>query len=214
MGRIESMPRLSRVTGPQSEPITLVEAKAQLLVEHTEQDVFINSTIRGARDVLDGPQGELGRALIEQTWEMKLDCFPAGGERILIPLPPLRSIDQITYVDTQGLTQTLDSSVFQVVGIGTTRRGWIVEAFGKTWPSTRDIADAVTIQFTAGYEPGTGSPIDLAANVPERLKRAMLMLIADWYEFRETAVIGTVSSEIKIARRFEALISPFRVEWF
>ena len=172
--------------------------RAQLKIEHTEDDAFIDRLISGARDVLDGPQGELGRALIQQTWDMKIDCFPVRDVPIVIPLPPLRSIDQISYVDTEGVTQTLDSSVFQVVGSVRPGRAWIIEAFGQTWPSTRDIPDAVTIRFTAGYPASSASPPDLTANVPESLKHAMLMLISDWYEFRETAVIGTVSSEIKM----------------
>jgi uncharacterized phiE125 gp8 family phage protein len=58
------------------------------------------------------------------------------------------------------------------------------------WPSLDNVRlrDPVEVVYEAGY----GSP----AEVPQRGKQAMLMLISHWYEHRESVAVGAVSSEI------------------
>jgi uncharacterized phiE125 gp8 family phage protein len=56
----------------------------------------------------------------------------------------------------------------------------------------------VQIDYTAGF----GS----AANVPEDIKQAILLLVGEWHEFREAAINGTVN---KIPNSVEALLSTY-----
>src|SRR3990167_7420015 len=109
--------------------------------------------------------------------------LPARAEcAIELPLPPLRSVTSITYVDQDGTTQTLSSTLYTVDSSSEPAR--ITPAYGEVWPSTRDQVNAVTVRFVAGYDPG--SPADYRANVPWGIKFGLLQILTDMYETRQT----------------------------
>jgi uncharacterized phiE125 gp8 family phage protein len=179
--------RLTLVTAPTQDPIDVTAAMWHL---HADTD-------EGIRDLINAAtvhaERFLGRALITQTWDLMLDGFPCG--EILVPKAPLQSVTSIQYVDTNGATQTLSASDYQV-SIDQNGPGRIRPAYGKTWPSARCQMDAVTIRFVAGYGANY-------AKVPYSIRQGMLLLIADWYENRLPAGSNTAT--------FEALLSPYRV---
>lgn len=175
--------RLSLVTEPEEEPITVEDAKIQTRRETvTHDDPFLEKiAIPAARD-----RAELatGRQLVTATWQLKLDRFP-GCRYIELPKPPLQEVTSITYVDENGDTQTLSTSVYSVDAPEGPKasRGQILLKYDQVWPSTRIEPNAVTILFTAGYG-------DDGESVPARLKLAMLLDLGTLYEFREDYVIG------------------------
>lgn len=163
------------ITAPDEEPVTLTEAKAQCIVETTAYDTIIGSKIKSAREWVED---YTGRALMEQTWRTKLDRFPCGV--IYLNHPPLQSVTSITYMDTAGVTQTLSSSAYIVDT--TSEPGRVGEAYGYTWPATRDQMGAVTIESVHGYEDSDA--------VPQAIKDAILVLIAELYQNREVSIVG------------------------
>jgi len=180
---------LKLVTPPATVPLSLGEAKEHCRVDADDSDQLLVALIAAAVQHIDGPTGRLGRALAIQTWDMRLDCFPT---EITLPLPPLRSVDQITYVDTAGAAQTLSSSVYRVIGLGDEgRRASIVEAYDQTWPTTRAVREAVTVRFTAGY-----------TIIPEPIKQAMKLMVGHWYDNPGAPAPEAVA----------ALLAPWRVE--
>lgn len=195
--------RLSRVQAPQGRPVTISEAKTHLRVDSTDEDTLIESLIDAATAYIDGPRG-IGHALVDQQWDLRLDCFPWG--RIVLPLTPVRSVDEITYTDTGGNTQTLASSRY----IASVDRdpATIEPAFNENWPSTRLIADAVKVRFTAGYAPGSGSPPDYGANVPADLKAAVLWLTALMYEHRVAVNVDQKTTPLPFA--IENILARYR----
>lgn len=203
---------LTLVTAPAAKPLTLAEAKAHLRVDGSDDDDLITALIAAATAHIDGRDGWLNRALVSQTWDLTLDAFPGANRfnpygAIQVPLPPLISVTSITYVDTAGATQTLSSSLYTVDVKSTPGR--IVPAYGKTWPSTRDQVNAVTVRFVAGYADSGASPADPADNVPQAIKQAMLLMIGHWYANREAVNVGNVVNEMPISAA--ALLNPFRV---
>ncbi|MEM6847594.1 MAG: head-tail connector protein, partial [Pseudomonadota bacterium] len=102
-------------SGPAVLPLTLAEAKDHLRVAHSDEDTLITRLIETATQHVDGLDGILGRACITQTWTLTLDAFPSV---IILPLPPCQSVAAITYIDTNGASQTLAVSRYQVTGIG------------------------------------------------------------------------------------------------
>jgi uncharacterized phiE125 gp8 family phage protein len=54
--------------------------------------------------------------------------------------------------------------------------GLICFAYGKSWPATYPETNAVRIRFVAGY--------GAAADVPCEIKHAILLKVADLYEYR------------------------------
>jgi uncharacterized phiE125 gp8 family phage protein len=169
------------VTAPATEPVTLVETKAHLRVDITDDDVQIGSLVTAAREQLET---DTRRALVTQTWDLVLDAFPREA-KLELPLPPLASVTSITYKDADGITQTFPAGNY-VVAVSEIF-GRIVLKSGFTWPSTTLwSADAVAVRFVAGY----GG----AAAVPQTAKQAILLLVGHWYENREAVVVAGVTA--------------------
>lgn len=123
----------------------------------------------------------LRRYLVTQTVDMYLDSFPYWE----IELPPLQSVSAITYVDTDGVTQTLAADQYQVDAVSMPAR--ITPAYGLAWPSSRAQANAIKIRFVAGYGD--------ASSVPACVKQWMLLRIKHWLENRSPINIGNIINE-------------------
>lgn len=187
-------------TAPTSEPVTTAEAKTHLRITTSDDDTYIGTLIAVARKHVETITG---RALINQTWDYFLDNFPPG-DKIVIPLPRLSSVTSVKYTDKDNVQTTLAASKYIVDT--NNEPGQIVLAYGESWPTfTQKPINAVEIRFVAGY--GSG-----AANVPEGIKQAMLLLIAHWYENREPINIGNIVTEIP--ETANALLWPYRVVQF
>jgi len=194
------------IAAPAVEPISLVEAKAHLRVDHTDDDALIAIYIQAARAYVDGKDGFLGRALVTQTWELVLDEFPT--DEVRIPLPPLQSIESIKYDDGAGDEQIFDPASYFVDNVSDPY-GWVVPVTSG-WPSTFDAINAVRIRFVAGYSPTTDSPPNLTSNIPASIKAAMLLHIGSLYSYRENVVVGLITSKLPFAS--EQLLRPYRVQ--
>lgn len=170
-------------TDPSEEPLTLDEAKAHLRQTESADDALITNLIYGARGYVED---HTGRAMVTQTWQLFLDDFPGpyrGGE-ILLPLPPLQQVTSLTYLDSDGVAQTLDSTAYVVDVASEPAR--ITPAADLTWPDTQKVANAVTVEFVCGY----GAAVD----VPQILKQAMLLMIGEMYETTEESTLGRATN--------------------
>src|SRR5260370_28067499 len=117
------------VTPPAVEPITLDEAKLHLRVTGTDDDAYITGLITAARQYIEKEQN---RAFITQTLLQTCDAFPDlpnATLKFFIPTysvesylaraislmsgplrlyrPPLVSVTSVTYLDQNGVQQTL-----------------------------------------------------------------------------------------------------------
>lgn len=192
---------LKLVTAPTAPPVTLAEAKAHLRVLTDDEDSLIEALIETATGQLDGRKAGLGRALMTQTWVWRIDGFP-WCHGLELPFPPLQQVESITYVDGAGVEQTLDPAVYVVDP--DSDPGRVDLAFGYRWPVTRAERNAVRLQFIAGFG-------DDAADVPHRLRQAILLMVADGYRFRETVVAGAGSPDaIPMSLTVQNLIGNYR----
>lgn len=179
---------------------TLEQARAHLRVDPEfgtsppshRDDPLIEECFQAAVDELEGVTGWLGRVLVRQTWRLSLDRFPSGGE-IVFPLPPLQSVERVSYLDADGVRQDLTDEAGSPPGTGyrvTTGGlvGSISPVFDGAWPSGRIDRGAVQVEFTAGF----GDPAD----VPAAIRRWVATRAATFYEHRETAVVGTIATMI------------------
>lgn len=180
------------VTAPVLEPISLQEAKDHMRVDHTDDDMLVVSLITAAREY---SEMVMSRSIITQTWDVYLDAF---ADKMKLPVPPLQSVDSIKYIDTEGVEQTLDIGVYTVNT--SAMPGYVSLAYKQSWPSIRDIDNAVTIRITSGYG-------DSAADVPAPVKQAMLLLIGHLYENREASQSVQVHN---LPLGYDALIYPYR----
>lgn len=157
-------------TAPTTEPLDVEEAKAHCRIDSSAENGLIQRLIKMAREAVEF-DAEI--ALCTQTRKQYLDYFPAGP--IELRSPPIIAVSSITYVDTDGTTQTLAASEYETDA--TARPGIIIPSYGNYWPSTRVQLRAVTVTFTCGY----GG----AESVPEIAKQAMALKIAAAYQNRE-----------------------------
>lgn len=143
---------------------------------------------------LDGPKGILGRALITQKWALLLNQFPRRGhcysgrsDAITVPLPPLQTVDSVVYIDSAGVSQTLDTTKYTVLD-RETLPSQIVPSFGNQWPTTQAVPNAVTVSFTAGYG-------DSPSDIDPPLTSAMLLLLSNLYDNRSAVIQGATFAD-------------------
>jgi uncharacterized phiE125 gp8 family phage protein len=199
---------LSLVTGPTTEPLSLAEVKAHLRLDSTSdpsptEDVELAAWITAARQYVET---FTHRACITQTWDLKLDGFPCDAA-IVLPNPPLISITTatglvVTYTATTGTLTTWAEANYTVDAPAGPEagRGSLRPAYGVFYPSTRDVVNAVTVRFVAGY--------GAANTVPAGIKAAMKLLIGHWWANREAVNIGNSTSELPLA--VASLLWPFK----
>ncbi|WP_425404618.1 head-tail connector protein [Hwanghaeella sp.] len=162
---------LRLVTAPAAEPVSLEEAKEWLYVEHSDDDALISSLIRSARQEVERMTR---RKLISQTLAQVLPCFPCG-EIILEAAPVDAASVVVTYLDADGAEQTLNAPrVFERNGV---TRVW--PNVNDGWPETLEGADAVTVEFTAGWSDVAALEADA-----EPLIRAVKTIVAQDYDER------------------------------
>lgn len=189
---------LTLVTPPTVKPVTLDEAKQFLRVDGTDEDALITTLIDAAVAGLDGERGELGRALVAQTWRLDLDCFPRSA--LELPLPPTIAVDAVSYVDAAGAAVTMAPTDYTVTGLGSFGFARITPSSGR-WPA----GSSVGVTFRAGFG-------ETADDVPADLRAAIFARTALSYGLRESTVIttATVSDNPDVA----ATLARWRASWW
>lgn len=156
------------ITAPAVSPISLEAAKRRLRVTTADEDSDLEDLISECTDLAEA---ECGRAFITRTLSLFLDGFPAGGEPVRLPRPPLQSVTWVKYYDAAGNLQTLDPAAYHVAANAEPGRIAPTAAQGY-WPVTQaGRPECVEVRYVAGY----GN----AAAVPRAAKAAIGALLAD-----------------------------------
>lgn len=184
-----------RTTAPAVEPVTAAELRAQLAETETGlSDDLANDLISEARELIEEMTG---LAIITQVWRLSLDNWPAGREQwwdgvrqgaisdiyvrgsireVRLPRYPLASVDTVTVFDEGGassavaIASTFDIDTYQ-------KPGRMVLQNGATWPIALRAANAIQIDYTAGFGAS-------GASVPAVVKRAVKQVAAYLYAHR------------------------------
>lgn len=163
---------LKRTTDPTTPLLTTAQAKLHLRVDHSDEDTPIDSLVKAATYKAED---YCRRAFVTQSWTYTLDRFPLW--ELKIPRPPLISLTSLTYIDTDGNTQTLSSSAYRLATNGTPAR--LTPAYNTVWPVVRpQTIDSVTLVYSAGY--GSAS-----SNVPEPIVSAVKLILGHLYNVRD-----------------------------
>ena len=204
------------------EPVDLATVLAHLRLEpDTGDSAFISSVIIPAARQL--AEKKSGSAIRPARFKQTLSAFPrrerdrVSGAASFAPfsrasksLPIsfahglINSVESVSYVDTQGVSQTLDASKLNVVTIDAAN---VELSFGADayWPQTADAANAVTIIYRAGM-----SPVDFALFFPSVVH--WLLLACGWaYENREMFLVGKGVAIEMPASYADTLLDPITV---
>lgn len=159
---------LFRTVPPGAEPLTLADCKAHLRIAHGSEDDLLSGLIRAAREEVEM---QTGVALIDQDWRLALDAWPANGI-VALARHPVKQILSVTLRGADGEAAVMDPTGYRLDGRSRPARLWV-----ENRPVPGAALNGIEIDFRAGFgEAGT--------DVPDLLKRAMLLLVAHWYELR------------------------------
>lgn len=179
------------ITPPLAEALALGEVKAHLRLDGADEDALLMPLIRVSREHLERVTG---LCLMEQAWRLYLDSVPEDGV-IQIARGPVQAIESVTLYDAGGeeVSLPLDGHVLD----RSTRPARLI--LGRTAVAGRAI-NGIEIDFSAGF----GAT---AADVPDTLKRAMLMHVAQMFAFR--GAIAVADQPADIPDGYDRLITPF-----
>ena len=184
------------VTPPAFYPVTRAQARLWCRIDAalTAEDAVVDQLIAAMTDFAENLTG---RAYIQRGLQMIVPWWPVirveGVMRDGFELPqaPLVSVESITYLDSDGVQQTLAAETYAV---HTWREpGIVVRAYGETWPVVRSDADAIRVNYTAGYVYGSpNGEADQQAVLPPALKV--------WIEARLTTLYDNRSQLMRDGR--------------
>ena len=200
-GNLPHHEALTRTVEPKALPLEWgATIKPGLLLSDDLQKDWVESLL--VPTAADWVEGKTGRALITQTWELRMPQFPVGGGRITIPKPPLITVDSIQYIDTGGILQTWSNTLWQTENPAKkgpkVLQGHVWPAFNQHYPTAQHHPESVTITFTCGYGPA-------AKDVPAGLREAMFLIVSDRFLNREATISGTVIREVPMGAQHIAL---------
>jgi uncharacterized phiE125 gp8 family phage protein len=184
---------LVRLAAPTTLIVTAAQAATHVRSVNAAELTELEEWSKAAQRLVET---RIDRALTEQGWRLSLDAFPAI---IKLPRSPLITVSALTYVDTNGVTQTLAVSAYRIDSDA--EPATIEPAYGTSWPSTAAVKGAVKVSYTSGH--ATGRP------APEQAAPAIKLYIGHWYENREAVITGTISTELDQA--LDALLASCRI---
>lgn len=174
------MIKYSKVTvQPASEPLTVAEAKYHCKVDDssTNETDYFSRLITRARRIAEN---YTGLSFLTQTRQLNLDYFPCGT--IELPHGPVQSVE-IEYFNTSGVSTALvEGTDFRVSGDR-------VQTING-WPTPKDMIDAITITYVAGYLNTYEDPL------PEEAIEGCIKLVARLYEKRGDEDLTPLTAEI------------------
>lgn len=185
---------LVMTSAPASEPVTVAEAKAHLRVDGAAEDALIASLILTSRLHVEAA---LSLALITQSWQLRLDCWP-DARTLELPLRPLQAVEEVRVLDAAGTATIVPVNQYLTDVASTPPR--LVRRTALPQPGLE--AGGIEIDLVAGYG-------DEPEDVPAPIRQALLLLIAHWYEHRDPIEVG--SPDVSVPSAVSDLLAPFRI---
>lgn len=183
---------IARIVPPAALPVSLDEVKRHLRVETADDDLYITELIQSSVDHLET---RCGIRLITQTWREYFDAVPEDGCFVLTS-SPVQAVTEIRIFGPSGDMQSIPAANFELDRYSPSPR------LQTRLPYTPLRAfNGIEIDVVAGYG-------DTALDVPDGLRRALLLHIAHNYEFRGAVTID--EQPASEPHGFRTLIEPYR----
>lgn len=178
-------------TPPTTEPLTIEEIKYHLRIDHDHEDALLQETLKASRRYVEFASG---RKLITQGWRQYETKFPENYQ-LQLRVAPVRQLVAITAFDGDGEPSVVAADMAELV------RG----------------SEPACLRFSSQFQPALaecGLEVDLivgmgdlGVEVDEALKRAILLLVAHWYEFRGS--VAPSQQPVSLPAGFEALMALY-----
>ena len=175
------------ITAATSYPVSLTEAKSHLKVDTTADDTYITSIIKAATQLSEEYTNRFFiDTVIEQT------CSDFAQLQTLFK-SKVSAVAHVKYYDSDNSLQTLSATIYDTQL--KYEPSQIQLADDKSFPEITKRNDAVVARYTVGYGAS-------ASDVPEIIKQAILLTIGNFYQNRNSVVIGRIATEL-----------PMNVKW-
>lgn len=180
--------------GPGVEAIALADVKAHLRLDAAveSEDEYLSSLIVIAREHLER---DLGLCLIDQSWRLYLEDWPKNGVISLCRFPA-KAIDKLVIYDSEGVAVDVTSGGHHLYRHKSPPRLQLSLAARALFSG-----NGAELDFIAGFG-------EAASDVPDSLKRAMLLHVAHMYAFRGVTTLEDQPASIPSG--YERLVAPFR----
>ena len=161
--------------------VSLSEAKTHLRILHTDDDTYITSLIKAAQLTAEY---YCNTDFTSCNWTYTCDLW---NQTQKLPHGQWFKILNIKYYDDNGVQQTWAATEYDV-DIGTIPNRITLKQ-NKTYPSLRDGVANITISLVSTGE-------NYNNNYTEVAKQAVLIMLTDMYENRQSVVVGRIASSI------------------
>lgn len=164
--------------------VSLARVKSHCRVDIEEDNALFLDLITAATEFFES-QIYGRRQILQATYDLRLSDWFDCHE---LPNPPLSSVTSVKYQDVTDTQQTLATSYYTVY-VPQRQPGRIEMDPDLSLPSLYSTSNwPVVVRFVAGYT---------AANVPAKIKQAILFIVDHWYNQRGAVVVGTISKELE-----------------
>lgn len=161
---------------PETERVSLEDAKAHLRINHDADDEVIAALIKTARQICEE---YTGLALITRDCRLYLDQWPK--HTLSLPKPPLVNVAAVNVYDADGVPSEFPAAHYAVDTAG--RPGRVEMTGTPPWPG--QALSGIEIEFSAGFG---DSEDDVPSSLREGIKRLVAHLYMNRGDVGETAV--------------------------
>jgi uncharacterized phiE125 gp8 family phage protein len=183
------------ITPASAYPVSLTEAKSHLKVDTTADDTYITSIIKAATQL---SEEYTNRFFIDTVIEQYASSF---ADLQTLFKSKVSAVAYVKYYDSDNSLQTLSATVYN------TQLNYepsqIQLADNQSFPKITSRNDAVLARYTVGY----GSS---ASDVPEIIKQAILLTIGNFYQNRNSVVVGRIATELPLNVKW--LLDTYKVQ--
>ena len=181
-------------TAASTYPISLTEAKSHLRVDTSADDTYITSLIKAATQL---SEEYTNRFFINTVLKQFASSFK---EIESLFKSKVSAVAHVKYYDSDNTLQTLSPNIY--IKQLEYEPAQIQLKDNQSFPEIAKRNDAVEVEYTVGY--GT------ASDVPEIIKQAILLTIANFYENRNSVVIGRIATELP--QNVKWLLDTYKVQ--
>jgi len=186
----------NQISDPASFPITLQQVKEWTRVKVNTSDAELSGLIQAATG---SAESIMNRPIINRSYTQTMDFLPSI---IQLQEVKVQSVTSITYLDTDGIQQTLAADQYRIDFGSLYKRASIEPAHSITWPNVRNVSGSVIITYVAGF----GEDLN---DVPADVQQAIAYLVGHYYDTRdivgENKMIPETSNDILLRHRAYAL---------
>tara|TARA_R110002110_G_scaffold112837_1_gene280290 strand:- start:356 stop:934 length:579 start_codon:yes stop_codon:yes gene_type:complete len=183
------------ITAAATYPVSLTETKLHLKVDIGTDDTLITNLIIAATEL---SEEYTNRFFIETI--IKQTCSNFNELKELYKSPVI-SVTSVVYYDSNNAIQVLANTEYVVNNEFEPCQ--INLADTKSYPNITTRVDAVNSVYKVGYGAS-------ANDVPHTIKQAILLTIGNWYENRESIVVGRTFSELSQSAKW--LLDTYKIQ--